>query len=104
MSIKCVYRKKQRNGGEEILLPYKIVAINLGRRREPPNHLMVFSVTPTERIVTRMIPRKMLQLVSESLKRDCIFVQSSEFTPKIFNSYERKKNLNFTVGKSNDMT
>ena len=33
-----MYRNKQRNGGEEIVLPYKIIAINLERMREPQKH------------------------------------------------------------------
>ena len=46
MALKCVYRNKQRNGGEEIVLPYKIIEINVERMREPQNHLMVILSHP----------------------------------------------------------
>lgn len=50
MSLKCGHRDKQRNGGEEIVLPYKIIEINLERMREPQNHLMVILSHPQKEL------------------------------------------------------
>ena len=58
MSLKCVYRNKQRNGGEEIVLPYKIIEINVERMREPQNHLMVILSHPQKELWYTRFPER----------------------------------------------